>query len=318
MPIPTLPIIATLTLNPALDFASATDRVLHTDKLRCEAGRYDPGGGGLNVARVVTTLGGAATAIYPVGGPTGEMLRRLVDAIGIPQIAIPIAGETRISFTVSERSSGNQYRFVLPGPHLTTEEQDICLNALAMMKPRLAAIVVSGSLPPGVGRDFLVRVGRLAAQDGTRLFLDTSGPALAAAAGIGAYLVKPNLRELSAFVDRPLQSSREQITAGREMLDRLGAQVVIVSLGADGALIVTADDAECLPTPAVTIRSSVGAGDSMMGGIATRLVGGASLRDAALYGLAAGAAALLTDGTELCRRDDTDRLYVALRATVGN
>lgn len=243
------------------------------------AGRYDPGGGGLNVARVVTTLGGAATAVYPVGGPTGEMLR--------PHI-------------VSERSSGNQYRFVLPGPHLTTEEQDICLNALAMMKPRPAAIVVSGSLPPGVGRDFLFRVGRLAAQYGTRLFLDTSGPALAGAAGIGGYLVKPNLRELSAFVDRPLQSSREQITAVNAGPARCPDRDRLVRC----RRCTHRHDRRCrMPAYTRCYHSQLSRRrDSMMGAIATRLVGGASLRDTAPDGLAAGAAAILTDGTELCRR----------------
>lgn len=308
------PSVVTLTLNPALDLSSATDTVVHTDKLRCEAGRYDPGGGGLNVARVVATLGGEATAIYPVGGAAGQMLRRLVDAKGLRNVAVPIEGETRISFTVSERSSGNQYRFVLPGPHLSPDEQDICLEALSETKPHPAAVVVSGSLPPGISSDYLARVGRLAADRGARFFLDTSGPALHGAAGSGIYLVKPNLRELSAFVDRPLPSSRARIAAGQEMRDRLAAEVVVVSLGAEGVMIVTAEHVETLPAPAVTVRSSVGAGDSMMGAIAMHIAAGATLRDAVRYGLAAGSAALLTDGTELCRRDDTERLYAELYA----
>jgi 6-phosphofructokinase 2 len=307
--------IATLTLNPALDLATATDKVVHTDKLRCETGRYDPGGGGVNVARAITTLGGYSIAVFPAGGPNGIRLRRLVEAFPFDAVVIPIEGETRLSFSAFEKSSNRQFRFVLPGPRLSPEEQQECLSAIGSLQPRPAAIVVSGTFPPGVASDYLSRLGDLAANLGARLFLDTSGPALQAATNAGVYLVKPNLRELSAFVGRLLEGSEMQIDAAREMLSRFGAEVVVVSLGADGAIMVTADGAEILPAPEVEVRSSVGAGDSMMGAMVLRIVTGCRLRDAVIYGLAAGSAALLTDGTELCRREDTERLYAELNGS---
>ncbi len=127
--------IATLTMNPALDLATTTERVGHTHKLRCGPPRTDPGGGGINVARVVKVLGGEATAVYPAGGPYGAALHASLDRLGLAQRVVPIAGTTRESFTVTETSTGDQYRFVLPGPTLSDMEQRQCLEAVSRLDP---------------------------------------------------------------------------------------------------------------------------------------------------------------------------------------
>jgi len=311
------PIICTLTLNPALDIATSTDRVTATHKLRCSQARYDPGGGGVNVARVICTLGGQATAIYTAGGPVGDSLRKLLDAAGIPQRVIPIAGHTRVSFTVDERVSNDQFRFVFPGPNLTFEEQEKCLEAIKTLEPAPDFLIASGSLPPGVPTDFYARVADLAMELGAKLFLDTSGDALRNAGRKGIYLIKPNLRELSEFVGRELATEEDRIAAGRQMISEGRAEVVVLSLGAEGALLITADVAEYFPALEVPIRSAVGAGDSMLGGIVYGLAQGKPLRDAVLLGMAAGAAALMTEGTELNRREDTERLYHEMLVQAG-
>lgn len=307
-----MPAICTLTLNPALDIATATDRVTATHKLRCTTARYDPGGGGINVARVVCTLGGNATAVYTAGGPVGHSLQGLLDAAGIPQRVVPIEGETRVSFTVDERASNDQFRFVFPGPRLSTNEQERCLEAVMNLDPPPQFLIASGSLPPGVPADFYARVARLAKDLNARFFLDTSGDALRETERESVYLVKPNLRELSEFVGKELESQEEQIAAGRQMIDEGRAEIVVLSLGADGALLVTAREAEHFPALDVPIRSAVGAGDSMLGGIVYSLSRGHAIRDAVRYGMAAGAAALMTEGTELNRREDTERLYQSM------
>lgn len=187
--------IVTLTMNPALDIATTTDRVVPAHKLRCTAPRYDAGGGGINVARAVHALGGDALAIFPAGGAAGEMIRHLLEQQAVAHRAVAIDGFTRESLAVAERESGRQYQFVLPGPVIGSGDQERCLRELAAAAPHAAYIVASGSLPLGVPDDFYKTVGDLAKRLGKRFVLDTSGAALKQA-GHGIHLMKPSLREL--------------------------------------------------------------------------------------------------------------------------
>jgi len=210
--------IVTLTMNPALDIATATERVVPAHKLRCEAPRYDPGGGGINVARAVHALGGDALAIFPAGGSAGEMIRHLLREEGVAHKAVAIAAFTRESLAVEARESGQQYRFILPGPELGGADQERCLDALAAAAaaPDARYIVASGSLPLGVFEDFYRRVGELAQRHGRRLVLDTSGAALKEA-GHGIYLLKPSLRELEEQSGRDLRSEPDEVQAARAL-----------------------------------------------------------------------------------------------------
>jgi 6-phosphofructokinase 2 len=304
-------VIATLTLNPSLDIATSTEAVVPTDKMRCGPPRYDPGGGGINVARVVRILGGDTVAVLPAGGPAGQSLHDLLDRDGISHQVVPIRGPSRESFTVDERGSGRQFRFVLPGPELSAAEQQACLDRLAEVARGARFVVGSGSLPPGVHPGFYGRVVTVARDLGARFVLDTSGEALRHT-GPGVYLVKPSLRELRELLGRDLADDAEQVGAARELVERDFAEVVVLSLGAQGALLVTADSDERLAPIEVPVRSAVGAGDSMVAAITLGLVRGLSLHDAVRFGMAAGAATLMTPGTELCRREDVERLYAAL------
>lgn len=303
--------IATLTLNPALDVTTATAEVIPTHKLRCAAPRRDPGGGGINVARVVHALGGAATAVFPVGGPTGAMLEALLAEAGVPARPVPVPGHTRESFTVDEGTTGAQYRFVLPGARLGDAELAAVLDALATTPGAPGLWVASGSLPPGVDPGVYREVARRARAQGARLILDTSGPALAASAGAGAFLVKPSLRELADRLGSGIDSEADELAAARTLLSDGTAEHVVLSLGERGALLVSEGDSARFAAPVVTPVSAVGAGDSMVGAIALALARGAAVRDAVRLGVAAGAAALLTPGTALVRREDVERLAAA-------
>jgi 6-phosphofructokinase 2 len=301
--------IATLTLNPALDISTETERVLPTEKLRCGPARFEPGGGGINVARVITVLGGRATAVYPAGGPAGAMLKSSLDARGIDQRVVPIAGMTRESISVDESSTGKQFRFVLPGPDLSAAEVSACLHAVTWLDPSPAYLVLSGGPPPNVAPGPLnEEIGRLARRIGARLVLDTS-QAIRFAPAHGVYLMKPNAEELCKMVGHPCDSLDEQAAAARGLVRDGRAEVVVVSIGAKGALLVTADLVQHFPTPAVKVASAVGAGDSMVGAMVLALDRGMSLVDAVRYGVAAGAATLMTPGTELCHRHDVERLF---------
>jgi len=307
--------IVTLTMNPALDIATATDRVVPAHKLRCAAPRYDPGGGGINVARGVHALGGGAIAIFPAGGAAGEMIRHLLEQEGVAHHPIAIAGFTRESLAVDERETGRQYRFNLPGPEITERDQERCLDELSLLAPKADFIVASGRLPIGVSDDFYARVAELAKKLGKRLILDTSGSALKKAGG-GIYLLKPSLRELEDLSGREIRSEGDQERAARQIVERGRSEVVVLSLGAEGALLATADGCERFAAiPVETARSTVGAGDSMLAGIVLGLSRGLPLHEAVRFGMAAGAAALFGVGTELCRRADVERLYQLMSGT---
>ncbi len=175
-----MPPIVTLTMNPALDIATSTERVVPTEKLRCTGPRYDPGGGGINVARAVHMLGGDALAVFPVGGLSGEMLADLLECEHVPHNAVRISGITRESLAVFERQSGQQYRFILPGPTIEPHEQERCLDALITNVAGASFLVASGSLPPGVPADFYSRVSALAQAHNLRFVLIPPDPRSAA------------------------------------------------------------------------------------------------------------------------------------------
>jgi 6-phosphofructokinase 2 len=300
--------IVTLTMNPALDIATTTDRVVPELKLRCEAPRYDPGGGGINVARAVHALGGDALAIFPAGGAAGEMIRHLLHEEGVANEVIAIAGFTRESLAVEELRTGYQYRFILPGPEISNADQQRCLDQLSRAAPLADYIVASGSLPIGVPEDFYARVAALANRHAKRFVLDTSGAALKQA-GNGIFLLKPSLRELEDLMGRQIRSEREEEQAAREVVAQGRSEVVVVSLGPRGALLASAEGSERFPAMRVQAKSTVGAGDSTLAGIVLHLHRGLPLREAVRFGMAAGAAALLGSGTQLCRLDDVERFY---------
>lgn len=312
--------ILTITMNPALDLSTSTDRIVDTHKLRCAAATLHPGGGGINVARVVHRLGGDCLALYPAGGVNGQRLQALLDQEQVRSHCIAIADETRESFSVLENSSGRDFRFVLPGPELTPGEWKSCL-AYASEASELEAppryLVASGSLPPGVPVDFYANLARLARARGSLLVLDSSGPALAAALAEGVYLVKPSLLELRELTGRPLDTELQWREAAQQIIKDGQAQVVALSLGEDGALLVTADRALRASSVPVKVKSSIGAGDSFVGGLIWALSRNIDLDQAFRYGMAAGAAALLTAGTALCQAADVERLHSEVFITLA-
>ncbi|WP_019568313.1 1-phosphofructokinase family hexose kinase [Thioalkalivibrio sp. ALMg13-2] len=301
--------IVTLTMNPALDVSTSVEEVVSKHKLRCSGGRFDPGGGGVNVARVIERLGGEATALYAVGGPMGDVYRGLLEAELDGAQPIEIEGSTRQSFNVTEDSTGKEYRFVLEGPEWQEKEWRGALDRVEEVLSDGGYLVVSGSLPEGVPDDFTARVARLAKQAGTRCVVDASGASLEAALDEGVFLVKPNKQELRQLTGADLDSREEQEAALQKILDAGGSEIVALSLGGEGALLASSEGVFHLPSPEVEARSAVGAGDSFVAALVLGLAGGKSLGGAARYAVAAGAAALLSEGTVMCRAEDVERLF---------
>lgn len=305
--------IATLTMNPAIDVAYEADRIVHTRKIRARQEHYDPGGGGINVARVIARLGGTARAHYLAGGATGATLDSLLDLHRLIRFRIPIADDTRISTSVFERETGKEYRFVPRGPTVTAREWQACLDHLATVE--CDYLIASGSLPAGVPDDFYSRVRAILRPRGIEVILDSSGNALKEGlAGGGIFLVKPSLGEMQQLVGRPLRRHGEIAAAASDIVHRGQARYVAVTMGRDGALFVGSDGPLYLPALPVETRSAVGAGDSFLAGMAFALVCERDPLDAFRYGIAAGAAAVLTPGTDLCHRDDVERLYATVPA----
>ena len=303
-----MPDIVTLTINPAIDIFVNVARVEPTRKLRCSAPKRDPGGGGINVARVAHRLGSSVVAVYPTGGAIGKLLHRLVEREGIDSLVTPSHVETRENFTAYEETTGEQYRFVLPGSKLHRAEWEAVLDKLTTLPQKPKFVVASGSVPPGVPEDFFARVARCAKQHGVQCVIDTSGPALQEALKEGVTLIKPNLAELSDLLGTPLDSDRAQVAACRKLTSDGSAHAVALTLGDQGALLVTADQAFRAQPLAIEAISTVGAGDSFLGGFVAALASGESLERAFRIAVAAGSAAVLSPGTELCRDEDVQRL----------
>ncbi len=303
-----MPRIVTLTMNPAIDVSTSAECVEPTRKLRCRMGRRDAGGGGLNVARVARRLGADVTAIYPVGGLVGQMLRQLVDEEGIDSVTVPILGQTREDVSVVDESTREQYRFVLPGPHLHGAEWMQCLKTFARLDGQPDFVCASGSLPPGVPSDFYARIAEIVDSWGARLALDCSGLALKAALDRPVQLIKPNLGELRELTGEALPDEPSMVRACRELVQQRRVGAVALTLGADGALLVTADRAIRAQALPITAASTIGAGDSFLGAMVWALASGKDLEEAFRYGVAGGSAALLASGTELCRAADVRRL----------
>ena len=303
-----MPDIVTLTINPAIDIFVNVGRVESTRKLRCSPPKRDPGGGGINVARVAHRLGADVTAIYPIGGQIGKLLQRLVERENIASLVTPSHVETRENFTAYEESTGEQYRFVLPGSALHRAEWEAVLERLASLPQRPKFVVASGSVPPGAPDDFFARVVRHAKALGAKSVIDTSGKALAAVLEEGVTVIKPNLIELMEFVAAPLERETDRIAACRKLATEGRAEIVALTLGEHGALLVTAQHAwRALPLPIEAV-STVGAGDSFLGGLVAAVAAGKSLEEAFRVAVAAASAAVLMPGTGLCQPADVKRL----------
>jgi 6-phosphofructokinase 2 len=302
--------IVTITVNPAIDKSTSAQHVMPDRKLRCERPVLEPGGGGINVSRAIHRLGGKSRAVYSAGGALGEMLASLLDREGIAHYPVPIEGSTRENLTVFEKVRGQQYRFGMPGPQMQEQEWNRILGEIERLDPKPTFIVASGSLPPGVPVDFYGKVSRVSQDMGAKLIVDTSGDAFRTAVReAGAYLIKPNLRELEALAGESLENEKDQVNFAKQLIHEGSVEAVVISLGSDGATLVHEKMHRYFRAPTVKIQSKVGAGDSMVAGIVLAISRGASLTDAVNFGIAAGTAAVMTHGSELCRREDVERLY---------
>ena len=304
--------IVAMTMNPAIDKSSSVAHVVAERKLYCKPPRFEPGGGGVNVSRAIKKLGGESILLYPAGGLAGDRLKALLDLEGLDHRPFPIEGLIRESLVILEESTGRQYRFGMPGPEFQEEEWERCLDELSALCPTPDYLVASGSLPPGVPADFCARVARAGKKRGAKTIIDASGEALDQALQEGVYLIKPNVREFRELVGEDVKEESQIKAEAQKMVKSGRCEVLVISLGAAGALMVSEGFAEHILPPTVPIVSKVGAGDSMVAGVVLSLARGKPLRESVLFGVAAGTAAVMTPGTELCQREDAERLFESM------
>ena len=308
-----MPLIVTLTLTPSLDTATSTAKVYPEGKLRCQAPVFEPGGGGINVARAITHLGGQATALLPSGGPTGAHLVELLQQEGVTVDALQTHDWTRQNLHVVSDATGEQFRFVMPGAALHDDEWQQLLAKIAQL-PAGTLLVLSGSLPPNMTTSAVTELLQCARQQGLRTIVDSFGEALKAAVAFGGLeLLKPNQSELAELTGQSLEQPDQVVNAARSLISQGAAKRIVVSLGPQGALAVDAEQCIQVVPPPVIKRSTVGAGDSMVGAMVLKLAEDAPLADMVRFGVAAGTAATMNQGTKLCSKEDTEKLYQYLQ-----
>ena len=314
--------ILTVTLNPALDLAGSVPHVIPGPKLRVTDLTIEPGGGGINVARVIHRLGGPVTALAGLGGPAGDRITRLLEAEGVRVRRLDVPGDTRESLAITDSSDGQQFRFVLPGPEWEDTTVQSALDAIVEAAPAGGWMVLSGSQPPGVPADFPQRLTRALAGQRTRLVIDTSGDALAALytspqAESRPAVLRMDRAESEALAGRALNSAEESLTLASAMVDRGVASLVVLARGAEGS-VMAAEGMRLLATPPhVTVESAVGAGDSFTGAFTLALFRGEAPAEALRHGTAAAAAAVTTPATDLCHAADVARLLAGCRVVAA-
>ena len=303
--------ILTVTLNPCIDKSSVTETFKPEAKLRCAEVLNEAGGGGINVSKALQKLDTATVALFPAGGHNGAMLQDLLQQQQLRFHAVDTHVETRESWIILESSTNAQYRFGFPGKKVEPAAIETLIDTIRSFSPSF--VVASGSLPPGLPDYFYGLIAKTANAAGAKCIIDTSGPALQAVKGKNAYLIKPNISELCKMLGIDHLENNEVDDAARQAVKDGFAEVLAVSMGPDGAWIVSKDEKHFAAAPQVEKRSTVGAGDSMVAGITYQLQKGLSLKEAVQFGVACGSAATMNHGSQLFNAEDAMRLYDEIR-----
>nr|WP_314898374.1 1-phosphofructokinase family hexose kinase [uncultured Flavobacterium sp.] len=303
--------IVTLTVNPALDKSAHFRGLVPEQKIRCGLPRYDAGGGGINVSKAISRLGGQSYCVFTSGGPIGTMLKELVQKERIEYEAIEIQSWTRESFVAVDDNTNLQYRFSFQGAEITELEKDKIIQTIQKLKSNY--LVISGGLNEGLSSDFYQIFASIAKASNSKLIVDTSGEALKKVIETGVYMIKPNVGELAKLIGAESLEIEEVNEAAKQIIAKGGAEIVVVSLGPQGAVLVTKDSYDFVPAPNVAKKSTVGAGDSMVGGMVWALSQNKNLKEVIRWGVACGSAATMNEGTQLFKFEDAKRLFEWLK-----
>jgi 6-phosphofructokinase 2 len=304
--------IITLTINPSLDKSTHFAKLVAEQKIRCEKPRYDAGGGGINVSKAIAKLGGSSTCVFTSGGSTGEMLTALINKEGIENIAIKTKNWTRENFIAFDTSTQSQYRFGFPGNELYDDETAKIIEIISKLDANY--LVISGSLNEGLPTDFYQKIAETAKASGIKVIVDTSGEPLQKVLETGVYLIKPNIGELAKLIGVERLEFPEVEKAAKDLIEKGSSKIVVVSLGADGAILVSKDETHFIKAPKVDKKSTVGAGDSMVGGMVWALSQNKTLKEVIQMGVCCGTAATMNEGTQLFKVEDVEKLFKEMQS----
>ncbi len=302
--------ILTLTISPCIDKNTYVDHIVAEEKLRCDRPVFEAGGGGINVSKAIKNLGGESIAIFPEGGAGGELLENLLNAEGIQTHSLPLEPWTRENLNVVSRESDRQFRFVMPGNALTSADTHKLLGLLNEHTD-CSVLVVSGSIPDGTPEHIFDDLAQFTKEHDIKLIWDTSGEAVHKSLERGnVFLLKPNHGELCELMGVNKKDDHDVDELAEQLLQKYDLENVVVSLGPQGALWISkhGDDQQIVPPP-VKIVSTVGAGDSQIGGMVLKLAQGESMAIAVRYGVAVGTATITQEGSKLATKEDADRLF---------
>jgi 6-phosphofructokinase 2 len=303
--------IVTLTVNPALDKSARFSGLIPEQKIRCESPRYDAGGGGINVSKAIARLGGNSLSVFTSGGSPGEKLEELIRQEGIESIAIATKNWTRENLIAFDTVTKAQYRFGFPGTALSETEITTITQTIKELKTKY--LVLSGSLNQGLPIDFYQKIAEIAKVSGAKVIVDTSGEALKKVLETGVYLIKPNIGELAKLIGVERLERNEVELAAKKLIEKGSAEIVVVSLGAEGAILVTKDRTEFVKAPKAEKKSTVGAGDSMVGAMVWALSQNKPMKEVIQWGVSCGSAATMNEGTQLFKLEDAKRLFEGLQ-----
>jgi 6-phosphofructokinase 2 len=299
--------IATVTLNPSLDRHVAVENLVLDDTNRWVSMKYQPGGKGINVSRVIYELGGDTRAYGFVGGVDGDVLQTLLKQHRVPYDFTSIKGEMRSNFIITDLKTHRQTRISAPGPRVTGGELRKLIDRITGIKPRPTHMVFAGSVPPGVPDDIYFELIARMKGMGVVTVLDAADQWLKEGVRARPDIIKPNVREAQGLMGVELKTEEDIIYAVKTIVSG-GVKIAAISRGRDGMIIADKDQVLKVIPPDVQVLSTVGAGDSTVAGLVLKLSQGGTLEEASRLAIAAGTAATLTAGTELCHKADVERL----------
>ncbi|MGB0347312.1 MAG: 1-phosphofructokinase family hexose kinase [Balneolaceae bacterium] len=305
--------VLTITMNPSVDIGTVTEKVVTDQKTRCSAPDIDPGGGGINVARVLTRLDVHCDALFICGGYTGNLLKQMMAEEEIKAIPIESLDVTRQNIAIIDNSIREQYRFVLPGQVSDVNTWKEVLNRIRSTIHNYDYVVGSGSLPNGVPSDFYSKIGEITRKAGKLFILDTYGSALFNGLNSGVDYIKPNKEEFAEL--KKIFKSNSDMELFKTLFDK-GIENIIYTLGKEKTLLINKDGIVEFTPPTIKVRSTIGAGDSFIGGLVAGLINDKTKNQAVGFGISAAASTLQSDGTDLCDADQVQEIYEQNFATV--
>jgi len=304
--------IATITLNPSMDDHISVPRLIIDEANRWSHLNRYAGGKGIDVSRAIHEMGGKTTAYGFIGGPVGRGVEILLDEEGVPFSFTPIRQETRTNFIINDTTTSQQTRIDAPGPHISRKELERFRRKLRQIYPDAALLVASGSIPPGPPASIYYEIIMEAKSYGINSILDTAGQWLEEGIKAKPCLIKPNVHEAEMLLGIKLTSEEAIIKAALKLVDT-GIEIVVISRGQDGLIAATKDTIVKAVSPSVKVKSSIGAGDCTVAGLALKLAQGEPLIEACRLATAMGTAAVLTPGTALCRKADVEKLLPQIK-----